>query len=459
MDSISKTYSVIIVGAGISGISAAKTLNDGGINEILILEATSRIGGRMNKIEFGGQVVELGANWLHAGEGPLCTSLLEAANNIQLNKVVSDYTHVASHVHKQEGGLYEENEVQEAMEAADKMQKYGAKLSETKQKFDQDDISILDMQRLYNWNPTSPLEKLVDYYYYDYEDGDSPEVTSLKQTLPRREFDDFGDGQYFIADPRGFETIVHHLAKQFLTYTTNDVISDTRIKLNQVIIEIGYTHNGVTVKTEDGFIYKAKACIVSVSLGVLQSNLIKFKPKLPEWKRRSICEFSIASFTKIFLKFPYTFWPIGPGTDFFLYASEKRGYYPIWKHYENEMPGSNILLVMTSGEESVRIEQQADEVTKTESMKVLRKMYGNTIPEAEDILVSKWKCNKFYKGAFSNWPPNYTQQQHAQLQAPIGQVYFTGEHTSPDHFGCVEGAYYAGCTTGREVIKYIRENY
>ena len=39
----------------------------------------------------------------------------------------------------------------------------------------------------------------------------------------------------------------------------------------------------------------------------------------------------MAVYTKIFLKFPYKFWPAGNGTEFFLYAHEKRGYYTIWQ--------------------------------------------------------------------------------------------------------------------------------
>ncbi|KAJ0982226.1 hypothetical protein J5N97_010481 [Dioscorea zingiberensis] len=39
-----KSPSVIIVGAGMSGISAAKTLSDAGITDLTILEATGLIG-------------------------------------------------------------------------------------------------------------------------------------------------------------------------------------------------------------------------------------------------------------------------------------------------------------------------------------------------------------------------------------------------------------------------------
>lgn len=49
----------------------------------------------------------------------------------------------------------------------------------------------------------------------------------------------------------------------------------------QVVREINYSKNGVQVKTEDGSMYQAKYVIVSVSVGVLQSDLIVFKPHLP----------------------------------------------------------------------------------------------------------------------------------------------------------------------------------
>jgi spermine oxidase len=46
-------FKVIIIGAGISGLSACNYLLDNGINDIVILEANDRIGGRINTIPFG----------------------------------------------------------------------------------------------------------------------------------------------------------------------------------------------------------------------------------------------------------------------------------------------------------------------------------------------------------------------------------------------------------------------
>ena len=61
---VQKNTTVLILGGGISGIAAAKTLSDHGIKDFIILEGTDRIGGRMRKMEFFNNTIELGANWI-----------------------------------------------------------------------------------------------------------------------------------------------------------------------------------------------------------------------------------------------------------------------------------------------------------------------------------------------------------------------------------------------------------
>lgn len=49
----------------------------------------------------------------------------------------------------------------------------------------------------------------------------------------------------------------------------------------QVVRELQHSRDGVTVITEDGYVYEANYVILSVSIGVLQSHLISFNPNLP----------------------------------------------------------------------------------------------------------------------------------------------------------------------------------
>lgn len=64
-DKKSNTTKIIIVGAGMAGLSAAYYLTKNGCTDFKILEARGRIGGRIVQIAMGNDKVELGANWIH----------------------------------------------------------------------------------------------------------------------------------------------------------------------------------------------------------------------------------------------------------------------------------------------------------------------------------------------------------------------------------------------------------
>lgn len=56
---------VVIVGAGLAGISAARTLNEDDRFDVKILEASNRTGGRIFTSVIDGTPVELGATYIH----------------------------------------------------------------------------------------------------------------------------------------------------------------------------------------------------------------------------------------------------------------------------------------------------------------------------------------------------------------------------------------------------------
>lgn len=329
------------------------------------------------------------------------------------------------------------------------MEELGGKLASQMDPSGRDDISILAMQRLFNHQPngpTTPVDMALDYFRYDYEFAEPPRATSLQNTEPLPTAADFGEDNHFVADQRGFEAIIYHIARQYLSSDRKSGnIVDPRLKLNKVVREISYNRKGVVVRTEDNSAYSGDYVIVSTSLGVLQSDLIQFKPQLPAWKIIAIYRFDMAVYTKIFLKFPTKFWPVGEGKQFFVYASSRRGYYGMWQSFEKEYPGANVLMVTVTDQESRRIEQQPDNQTKAEAVAVLRKMFPDRhVPDATDIYVPRWWSDRFFKGSYSNWPIGVNRYEYDQLRAPVGRVFFTGEHTSEHYNGYVHGAYLAG---------------
>ena len=59
---------LVVVGAGEAGLSAASTLVKSGFQQVQVLEAMSRPGGRIHTTKpFGQNIIELGANWIQEG--------------------------------------------------------------------------------------------------------------------------------------------------------------------------------------------------------------------------------------------------------------------------------------------------------------------------------------------------------------------------------------------------------
>ena len=72
---------VAIIGAGISGIAAAKKLKANGFN-VLVLEAQDKIGGRLRTNRTLGVAFDEGASWIHGTNGnPISTLAQEAGMN------------------------------------------------------------------------------------------------------------------------------------------------------------------------------------------------------------------------------------------------------------------------------------------------------------------------------------------------------------------------------------------
>ncbi|GMN53638.1 hypothetical protein TIFTF001_022766 [Ficus carica] len=476
MDSPSRS-SVIVIGAGVSGISTAKVLAEKGIEDLLILEASDRIGGRIRKESFGGVSVELGAGWIAGVGGKESNPVWELAAKSGIRTCFSDYSNARYNIYDHSSGKIFPSGI-----AADSYKK--AVESAIKQlRIQEANLCSRDLSNVSEppSAPETPIELAIDFILHDFE---------MAEVEPISTYVDFGEREFLVADERGYEHLLYKMAEEFL-FTSGGKILDSRLKLNklarrvvlgshdkdtfivigsqssdlmkctilgQVVRELQHSRNGVTVITEDGSVYEADYVVLSVSIGVLQSDLISFYPPLPRWKTEAIHQCDVMVYTKIFLKFPYKFWPCGPGKEFFIYAHERRGYYTFWQHMENAYPGSNILVVTLTNGESKRVEAQPDGETLKEAMEVLRNMFGPNIPDATDILVPRWYNNRFQRGSYSNYPIITNDQNFHDIKAPVGRIFFTGEHTSERFSGYVHGGYLAGISTSKALLQDMEKD-
>ncbi|TKY49616.1 Polyamine oxidase 1 [Spatholobus suberectus] len=442
MDSPSRS-SVIIVGAGISGIAAAKVLAGNGIEDLVILEASDRVGGRIRKERFGGVSVELGAGWIAGVGGPQSNPVWELAAQFGLRTCFSDYSNARYNIYERSGNIVPSGIAADSYKKA--VDSAIQKLRNQEEETNDDHNNINETKQ--SSTPETPIELAIDFILHDFE---------MAEVEPISTYVDFGEREFLVADERGYDYLLYKMAEEFL-FTSEGRILDNRLKLNKVVRELQYSKSGVTVKTEDGCVYEANYVILSVSIGVLQSDLLAFNPPLPRWKLEAIEKCDVMVYTKIFLKFPYKFWPSGPEKEFFIYAHERRGYYTFWQHMENAYPGSNILVVTLTNGESKRVEAQPDEETLREAMAVLRDMFGPNIPDAIDILVPRWWNNRFQRGSYSNYPIISNYKVFHNIKAPVGRIFFTGEHTSERFNGYVHGGYLAGIDTSKALLEEMRK--
>src|SRR5690606_22810155 len=78
---------VVVIGAGIAGLAAARTLQDAGF-EVIVLEARDRIGGRVFTSTQLGVPLDFGASWIHGIDG---NPIAELAENMGVETLESDY--------------------------------------------------------------------------------------------------------------------------------------------------------------------------------------------------------------------------------------------------------------------------------------------------------------------------------------------------------------------------------
>lgn len=85
---------VLVLGAGVSGISAASTLYKQNVRDFVVVEAQSSIGGRAKVVEWDGFTIETGANWIHHINENDSQPLLKLKKMLGLQGTLSNYSDI-----------------------------------------------------------------------------------------------------------------------------------------------------------------------------------------------------------------------------------------------------------------------------------------------------------------------------------------------------------------------------
>lgn len=423
-----------------AGISAGKKLYDAGYRNFQILEATDRIGGRMRHGRIDDVTVEVGAMWIYGmGSNPV----YELALNYNLSvtdNYADDWTVI---------NYAGENVTDEADAAYEKLETVLSDLYAYAQT-EQDDVTVRAGIRHLGWRPQNVVEETIEVCMLDFETAVEPIALSAKHVAMDEIYQDFGDDTMLIVDdPRGFSYVVNRHFESI--NDTND-----RLLLNKTVEKIAYSNSGVEVTIKGGKKLFADYVIVTFSLGVLQQRMVQFSPPLPEAKQMAIDKFGMADFSHIYVRYLKPFWD---DTMYLMFAPKARGKFSVWVNMNSYVPECNIIQVSLFNEYSRWADRSTDDEILAEIKSTFQQMYPNsTIPDPIGYKFSRWNSETHYRGAYTYWPPTFTENDMDMLGANVGRVYFAGEHTHPTHYGFVHGALITGESSAEDLIKCIEDS-
>lgn len=409
---------VIVVGAGIAGLAAARTLHDAG-RSVIVLEATASVGGRTRTDRTLDVPFDLGASWIHGTDGNPVTALAAAAGAPTVELDFDDVSVFA------EGGARRTTDDFAQAEAA-YAAAYEAVLDEGT---DGRSFAAVLADVAPDWY-ADPLRGFFTSAYLTFDTG---EIDRLSSTL-FDEGEEYGGPEVVMAD--GYDRLAAHLA------------TDLDVRPGQVVGAVEAGGDGVVVVAGERRL-TAAAVVVAVPLGVLKAEAIAFTPPLPASHRDAIAGIGFSAVEKFLLVWDETFWD---DTDFLVYAAARRDVGNWFLNVDSLRPGAHALMTFAYADEARASAGWSDEEVVDLALVHLRAMYGPDVPPPRALRRSGWTTDPFTRGAYS-FPAVGTRMAHFDdVAEPIGPVHFAGEHTDRDHFGTVHGAYLSGRRAATEIL-------
>ncbi|MTI06924.1 FAD-dependent oxidoreductase [Roseibium denhamense] len=417
-------FDVIVIGAGISGLAAARRLNELGFS-VVVLEATSQVGGRIRTDWSLGAPFEVGAGWIHRPDGNPISRL--AADIGAPTAVTPDESFQVFAKDGQaipasviEAKYFDLERLYTRIDTTfDKDQPLSDAIRRVSKGSLQDPVLRWMMSAYTEFSTGAPVEKLSAYYFDEDDEYDGADVVL----------------------PGGYDQIPKSLA------------DGLDIRRNTLVESIEYEEgNGAAVHTSKAT-FESSFVICTVPLGVLKKRIITFDPPLPKAHQKSIDEIGFGSVTKLALKFERAFWP--EGTQYFGYMSEPKGRWNYFVNYRTISP-ENILLGVSVGDYPFVAEKMSDADMIADCMSALRAMFGQNTPEPIGHLATRWSEDPHTLGAYSYTAVGNTPADFDRFATPVANtILFAGEHTTFDFHGTVHGAYLSGLAAADRVQRAL----
>lgn len=427
------SYDVIVVGAGMAGLAAARTIADAGYR-VVVLEARDRVGGRVWSWSGWGSPIELGANWIHTIKGnPLVTLARQAGVSTTIDPeedgeellidMVNGTTMTGQALESQYDRAY--RIIDGASAIAEKLNNDVSLRAAITQVAEYKRLKVAD-KRLFE----GMLAQLIDDEY-------AVEAEKLSAWWYDAETSAFRGGDVFVNG--GYDGVPKLLARGL------DIVYNT------VVSRIAWGGNGVSV-TAGATTWQAKSVIVTLPLGVLKANKVKFSPALPKAYQTAIRQLDMGVLNRCILKFDSAFWGEDYHTFTLMGANPHQWYQFLPLNGPHGIPA---LAAFHAGSHARTLEKHSDAQLATTMNQLVQKAFG-TQHKSVDVVTTRWGMDPFALGSYSYVPVGSPFRARSVLATPVSaQLAFAGEAYTTIDPATVHGAYLSGIARAQQCLTQL----
>jgi monoamine oxidase len=445
---------VVIVGAGLAGLMAARRLVAAGI-EVQVLEARNRVGGRtLTRPAGDGTLLDLGGQWV----GPTQQRTLSLASEVGATTFKtfnsgSNLQYRDGQLHTYSGSIPITDPVvsAEVMEALLTLNTMAGEVP-LEAPWQADGAHRWDSQNVETWLqanvPSAGARKLVELTVQAVFSAE-PRDLSLLHVLFY--IHSAGSLLELVGVTGGAQESRFHQGAQYISNRMAEDLGE-RVRLGVPVHTIAYQDKTGVRVIGDGFAVAAQRVIVA--LPPTLAGRLRYQPALPGYRDQFTQRVPMGSAIKVQCLYPTPFWRSNGLTG---QATSDSG--PIRCTFDNspETGTPGVLLGFIEGDECRIWGRQSLEARRATALEPLVRYFGEEAGNPLEYVEYSWAEEEYSRGCYAGYmPPGVWTTYGEALREPIGCIHWAGTETATVWNGYMDGALQSGDRAAAEVLKTFR---